>query len=388
MARTDDPALDDPTRYEQTAANNIVDESNLPPERRNRPPGAPPGRWLGNQWIPDSINMPPPGAPPGVPGHYENEKWVVDPVVETVDTPAAPPTTTTQTTTNTSSGGGGGGGGATTNTSVSSVYQNIIQQLLNTTGPSGGGGGGSSLTAPVRATGSDTFNVPAKSEFDKLVHDQILKLLGGPTPEEIGKQAATSLPVNAYRNSMLRDLEVKRARAAEEAGITGTDASGGFLGNVQGLKQAAGESTAKFTGEYVDKAMSDRRAELQRGVEMAQKQGNFEDQQSLQAEIARLQHNEEMYRTDVTKYGAELNAEVQREANANQRFKIEVDKLLGMSDQELRKYIADKQFEASMSASGSAANSASERLVLDWAIFLAGEKRKDRQEALDGPGKV
>jgi hypothetical protein len=100
-------------------------------------------------------------------------------------------------------------------------------------------------------------------------------MLNGPSVEEVGRTAGNSLPVAAYRNSMLRDLDLKRSAAAEQAGISGTDQSGGFQGQTQALKQAAGEST-QFTGQYVDKAMADWRAELQNAMEMAQKQGNFE----------------------------------------------------------------------------------------------------------------
>jgi len=199
------------------------------------------------------------------------------------------------------------------------------------------------------------------------VHDQILKILGGPTAEEAGAAAGKSAPVNAYRQSMLRDLEKQRAGAAEMAGLTGTDASGGLAGTIQGLKQATGEATAKYAGEYTERAMAARRQELQQALQMAQQQGNFEDTQALQAEIARV------------------DAEIRNTSNANQRYATEVQKLLGMSDTELRRYLGEMQNATNRYGIDVGAGTAAGRLDLDWWMGLSDDQRKRLEWGINGP---
>ena len=241
-------------------------------------------------------------------------------------------------------------------TTISRTYNDIISQLLNTTGP-------------TTTTGS-SFNAPPKSQFNQLVYDQIMKMLNGPSVEDVGKSAANSLPVSAYRNSMLRDLGVQQSAAAEASGLNGTQGSGGFQGRTEALRQAAGESTAKFTGEYVDKAMADRRAELQHAMDMAQQQGNFEDAQALQAEIARL------------------DVEIRQQANANQRYATEVQKLLGLSDVELRRYLGGLQDATSRYGIDVGAQTAANRLELDWFNGLSDDDIRRLGLGINGPGKV
>jgi len=299
----------------------IEDYQNTPPPPP--PPNAKgPGRWIGNQWVSDAVyppgtgGFPAPGSDidPNFPVGLTPPKGIDTPYTSDwrppgyVDPAAKPPATTTP-----SSSGGGTAPAPpppAPSTTISSTYGDIIQQLL--------GAGPPSVSGP-------TINAPAPSQFDQIVHDQIVKMLGGPSVEDVGKAAATSLPVSAYRNSMLRDLGVDRARAAEQAGLSGVAGSGGFQGQTEALKQAAGESTAKFTGEYVDKAMADRRAELQNALDMAQKQGNFEDSQALSLELARV------------------DAQIRAQANANQAYATQVQQLLGMSDLELRRYLGTIQ---------------------------------------------
>jgi hypothetical protein len=232
------------------------------------------------------------------------------------------------------------------------------------------------------------LNLPPKSEYDQLVHDQIVKMLGGPTAEEAGKAAANSVPVSAYRNSMLRDLGVQQAGAAEQSGLTGTQGSGGLAGQQQALRQAAGESTAKFTGDYVDKAMADRRAELQQAMNMAQQQGNFEDQQALAAELARLNMEEERYKNDLSLYGTNVNAQLQSEQNANQRYATEVQKLLGMSDVELRRYLGDIQNQTNRYGIDVGAQTSDKNRELQWFDTLSNDERERLKLLIGGPAKV
>jgi hypothetical protein len=342
----------------------------VPEYSTNPPPGedASLGRWVGNQWVHWGPNFPNPAdavAPP--------------PEAKTNDTP--PPQTGTSTLTGGTvidkSPAAPAAAPAPPATTVSDTYRDLISQMLNTSGPSTTAS--TAGTAPVRQTSTlvaptattvpfTKLDLPPPSQFDTLVHDQILKMLGGPTAEEAGKAAANSIPVSAYRNSILRDLGVQQAGAAEQSGLTGTQGSGGMAGQQEALRQAAGEKTATFTGQYVDKAMADRRAELQNAMDMAQKQGNFEDQQALQAQITALDNQiraqananqqfntqsslylgqlgneEDRYKNDISLYGTNLDADIRHEANANQRYQTEVQKLLGMSDVDLRRYLGDIQ---------------------------------------------
>jgi len=245
---------------------------------------------------------------------------------------------------------------------VSSTYNEIIQQLLGSSSP--GGGAPSSLTAPTRQNLS--LNLPPPSPYNDLVNAEIRRLLGGKSVEEVGKEAGSSLPVSAFRNSMLRELGVNQAGLAEQSGINGTQGSGGMAGRSEALRQAAGESTAQFTGQYVDKAMADRRAELQRALEMAQRQGQFEDAQALQAELARLDAEEKRFQSEISLYGTGLDAEIRREQNANQRYANEINRLLGLSDIELRRELGIG------------------RLDLDWFLGLSSDDRARQELALTG----
>jgi hypothetical protein len=336
--------------------------------QNTKPPPPPPdakgpGRWVGNQWVSDAVyppgtgGFPAPGAgidpnfptgltpPPGIKTDYTSD-WRPP----GSETPAAPPTTTTS---STSSSGGSSAAAPPSTRTLSSTYNDIIGQLLNTSGPS-------NVNAP-------TVNMPAASKFDQLVYDQIMKMLNGPTAEEVGKTAASSLPVAAYRNSMVRDLGVQQAGAAEQAGLNGTQGSGGFAGRTEALKQAAGESTAKFTGEYVDKAMADRRAELEKAMTMAQSQGQFEDAQALQAELARV------------------DAQLRAEQNANQRYATEVQKLLGLSDTELRRYLGEMQNDTSRYGIDVTAGTNADRLGFDYASKQADLRQKYIDAGLTPP---
>jgi hypothetical protein len=334
---------------------------------QNTPPPPPPsyakgpGKWYGNQWMDDAVAPPidpyappeggPSNPPPAVPAPPTTGSSTSTGTAEDRSPTAAPPPPS---------------GGST----VSDAYRDIINQLLHTSGPSTGG---SSIPRP-----NTTINKPAPSEFDQMVHDQIVKLLSGPTAEEAGKAAATSMPVMAYRNSMMRDLGVDRAKAAEQAGITGLAGSGGFQGQAEGLRQAAGESTAKFTGEYVDKAMSDRRAELQRALDMAQKQGNFEDAAALEMELARVNNELDLYKTDT-------DAEIRRQSNANQAYATQIQQLLGMSDLELRRYLGNLQNDTNRYQIGSAADTAADRTGFDYANMQTEFEKWYQDKLLNGP---
>lgn len=323
-----------------------IDEHQTPPMGRPgpRPPGKGPGFWQGNTWIEYASGLPPPGSPPGK-GHWdvddqgkgtwvmengrydESGKWVQDPgeydeagVFHPPGgpvAPAAPPTAAPPAAAAPPSTGGG-------STTVQDTFDKTIQTLLTggsseTTGTGGGTAPGGVTQAPAPPV------TKAPNPIDEAWRAQMLRLLQGPTAEEVGATAGSSAPVNAFRNAQLRDLDRSRARAAEGAGISGTDRSGGFEGRVQGLQQAAGEATAKYAGDYALDAMRDRRAELQSAMLMAQNQGQFDDKQALELEIAKM------------------DEAIRRESNANQRYATDVSKMLGMSDIDLRKFLGEMQ---------------------------------------------
>jgi hypothetical protein len=376
------------------------------PTDPTKPPPAPPyadqnrpGHWTGNQWIYNDI-IADPTQDPNNPGHFVGGNWQYDDPARAAMSPderaaadaakaVPPPPATTPATTTTPPASSSSAGGKTTaappppSTTISDTYRDIFSQLLGSSAPSA-----TPYNAVTPTRTPVDLNLPPKSDYDQLVHDQIVKMLGGPTAEEAGQAAAHSVPVSAYRNSILRDLGVQQAGAAEQSGLSGTQGSGGMAGQQEALRQAAGEKTATFTGNYVDKAMADRRAELQQAMTMAQQQGNFEDQQALAAELARLNMEEERYKNDLSLYGTNVNAQLQSEQNANQRYATEVQKLLGMSDVELRRYLGDITNATNRYGIDSTANTNADRLGFDYLSKYLDQVNKWIDGGMQGPKPV
>jgi hypothetical protein len=187
----------------------------------------------------------------------------------------------------------------------------------------------------------------------------MMTLLNGPTPEQAAANVNQSAPVAAYRNEQLRGFDQARAGAAEQSGLTGMQGSGGFEGNVQALRQAAGENTATYAGEQANTLMAGRRAEILQGLQMAQASGQFDQSQALQKQLADLD-------ASLRNRGFDIQQALGQESNANQRYATEVQKLLGMSDTDLRRYLGEMQNATSRYGIDVGAGTAADRLGFDY----------------------
>jgi hypothetical protein len=195
----------------------------------------------------------------------------------------------------------------------------------------------------------------------------IMALLNRPSPEQAAANVAQSPQAAAYRNAEQRQLAASRAQNAEQAGQNGLAGTGAFDSQTQGLKQASGERIAGFEANLADKAMTDRRAELMQGLQMAQSTGQFEQAQALQRELAATDAKLKERGLDLQQTGQENQFALGNAQNANTAQSIANQLHLGMGDLDLRKLLGMLQNQTTRYGIDVGANTAAGQLGLGYA---------------------
>jgi hypothetical protein len=214
--------------------------------------------------------------------------------------------------------------------------------------------------------------------IDEAYRQQLMRLLTGQTPEEAAANVNNSPAVAAFRNEQMRRADLAQAGEAEQSGLNGLQNSGGMSGHVEALRQAAGENTAGYAGDQANQVMAARRAEIMQAITLAQSQGQFEQSQALQLQLAKM---DEALRNR----GFNIEESLGHEQNANQRYATEIQKMLGMDDTALRKYLGEMQNTTNRYGIDVTANTNADRLGLDWRKQLDDELQKELDRRLNAP---
>lgn len=210
--------------------------------------------------------------------------------------------------------------------------------------------------APVSTTPAPTG---APATVQDAFRQSLMTLLSGPSAAQVGADVGNSAPVAAFRNEQQRNVDMQRAGMAETSGLDGTQGSGSFDARAQGLQQAAGENTAAYAGQQTQAAMDARRQELQNAMQQAQAAGQFDQAQALSLKLAQMSNTTQNKQIDVTQ-------QLGTESNANTRYNSEIQKMLGMSDLDLRKYLGDQQIALSRYGIDVGAGTAADQLGLGY----------------------
>jgi hypothetical protein len=166
-------------------------------------------------------------------------------------------------------------------------------------------GGPSSTTGGSTASGSTGLLMTP--EISDQARARILELLQ--TPRTVDPTALRDSPEMQGVYLMAQRAEERdRAALAERAAAGGWSGSGGFEGGLNALRQQRGETEMQMMGTLAGTYMDRQREDLQRGIDYALNQGQFEAAQSLQRDLAALnaQIEQERIGADVGMNNADL----------------------------------------------------------------------------------
>lgn len=175
-------------------------------------------------------------------------------------------------------GGGPSGASQATDPSTIAAMQALMGGMNATAGAAGGGG-------TYNITGNYTAPTGSGSS---LLDQKIQELLGrSTTPQATDPDIAK--PIAANRLSEQRSFDRDRQMLAERAHAQGTDASGGFETDLQGLTESRAGREGQFEGQlYADKS-TQRIAELNQIISIYGNQLDAQTKNQIALEIAHLQ---------------------------------------------------------------------------------------------------
>ena len=196
--------------------------------------------------------------------------------------------------------------------------------LANTPGAQPGG-------QPPAAAGSPAV------DMESLARQRIIDLLN--TPRTVDPNTLRDSPeMQAVYLMAQRAEERDRAALAERAAAGGWSGSGGMEGGINALREQRGATEMQMMGQLATQYMERQREDLKAGIEYALNQGQFEDAQALQRELAALEAaiQREKIAADVSMNNAEIAL----------REKLGIGDLdlrreLGLGELDLRRYLGD-----------------------------------------------
>jgi hypothetical protein len=176
---------------------------------------------------------------------------------------------------------------------------------------------------------------PPASELTDAARERILGLLR--TPQTVDPQALRDSPEMQGVYLMAQRAEERdRAALAERASAGGWSGSGGFEGGLNALRQQRGETEMQMMGTLAATYMERQREDLQRGIESALNQGQFEAAQSLQRDLAAL--NAQIQQEQIGAQVGMSNADLALRAQLGQGD-LDLRGALGFSDLDLRRLL-------------------------------------------------
>lgn len=150
-------------------------------------------------------------------------------------------------------------------------------------------GGGN--TAPAQPMGSFSSSssssgpVAPPAQIQDATRTALLQLLK--TPQTIDPAALQDNPaVQAYNLSQQRSGEADRRALAERASAEGWSDSGAVDAELNKIKESQGVNEAGFVGNLAVQQLKDNRDTLLQSIQLAMNQGQFDQAQSLQRELA------------------------------------------------------------------------------------------------------
>jgi hypothetical protein len=137
---------------------------------------------------------------------------------------------------------------------------------------------------PIAASTSsaDQANVDAKNAA-------VLQLLQQASQPVDAAALQSSPEAAAYRLSAQRSAEQQQAQAAEQAAQSGQAGTGGAEGEARAIRAQAAEGTAGFIGQLAVTKTQQKIQQLQDAISTAQSQGQFDQAQALQVQLANQQ---------------------------------------------------------------------------------------------------
>src|SRR5262245_34966386 len=135
-----------------------------------------------------------------------------------------------------------------------------------------------------------------KDDENKAIKDaqraRLLELLGTNVNDASITDADLKPQADAYALAQYRAMQQQRAMLAERAAAaglnTGGAGSGAFDTNLQGLAEQAGEKSAAFNADLVGRKLTERRAQLMQGLQLADAIGARQEANALQAQLAAI----------------------------------------------------------------------------------------------------
>lgn len=184
---------------------------------------------------------------------------------------------------------------------------------------------------PYYPTGAPSYGPPPQSDADRqmaeLVRQRILQLLN--TPQTVDPQTLRDSPeMQAVYLQEQRAQERDRAALAERAAADGWSGSGAFEGGLNALAEKRGATEMTLMAQLATAYMERNREDLKNGIELAMNQGQFDQAQALQRELAALDAAIER-----EKIGASLSMDASDNA---------LKRELGLGDLALRRYLGDE----------------------------------------------
>jgi hypothetical protein len=143
---------------------------------------------------------------------------------------------------------------------------------------------------------------PAPQISTPPITDQVTQMLMARlnelrNPLDINADPTYRASIRAYQLGQMRSAEQQRRALAERAGAGGTLGTGGFNVGVQGIKERAGENTARYNAGLMQDRLASREAQLMEAIKIARAVG--QDDIANQLELQRLQLQQELGRGDL-----------------------------------------------------------------------------------------
>lgn len=164
------------------------------------------------------------------------------------------------------------------------------------------------------------------ADIQAQARDRIMELLR--TPRNVDPETLRTSPeMQAVYLMGQRAEERDRAALAERAAANGWSGSGAFEGGLQALREGRGATEMQIMSQLATDYMERNREDIKQGIEFALNQGQFDQAQALQRELANLE-------AAIEREKIAANVAMSRDDTALRRE-------LGLGDLDLRRYLGD-----------------------------------------------
>lgn len=174
--------------------------------------------------------------------------------------------------------------------------------------PQGNAVKGQSSRMPASAGAPAAGGSPFQQQIRDIILSQLAQLQQQPNINDPALAAQSQAYGRARQQSAERERAAQAERAAANGLLLGGQSSGAFDTTVQGINEQAGQDTAAFDAGLVGQEVQQRRATLERLLQMAVSTGDAESARALQLTLANM--DAQLRREQMKQQGSQFNQQL------------------------------------------------------------------------------